>query len=170
MGIFDFVLILILAGFILFGFFFGLVHSAGALLGVVIGAFVASHTFEPLAELFAFFFGGNLNLSRIVVFAVIFVFVNRLVGFGFYILEKFYQILQRVPYLRTIDKLGGSVLGFVEGSLVLGMILFVTIRFPWNDFIAVQLVDSTLTPVFVGVAQVLVPLIPKVLQQLQAII
>lgn len=170
MGIFDFILILILAGFVLFGLFFGIVHSAGALLGVVIGAFLASHIYEPFAHMFAFFFGDNLNLSRIVVFTVIFIVVNRLVGFGFFVLEKFYQILQRIPYLRTIDKLGGAILGFIEGSLVLGMILFVTIRFPWNDFVAVQLIDSTLTPVFVGVAQVLIPLIPKVLQQLQAII
>lgn len=170
MTIFDFLLLIILIGFILFGIWFGVIHTLGALLGVLFGTFIASHLFEPLADTFSFFFGGNINISRIVIFTLIFIFFNRLVGFFFYLLEKTVEFFGRIPYLRTIYRVGGGVLGFVEGSLVLGMILFVTSRFPWNETISQALMHSGLARVFIGVAKVLVPLVPQVLRQLQGII
>ena len=170
MTIFDFILILIIFGFIYFGFWFGLVHTLGALFGVIVGTFIASHVFEPFSDIFSFFFGGNLNITRVVIFVIIFVFFNRLVGFLFYGLEKTFDIMARLPYLRSINRLGGMVFGFIEGSLVLGMILFVSSRYPWSEFVEMSLLESALSPVFIGVAHVLVPLVPEVLRKLQGII
>ena len=43
MIIFDAILLIILAGFVFYGLFFGLIKTLGSLAGVIVGAFIASH-------------------------------------------------------------------------------------------------------------------------------
>ena len=73
----DLVLLGILAVFALYGWWFGVVHALGTLVGVAIGSFGAGRLFGVVALRFLPLFGGNLNLARIVTFFVLFVLINR---------------------------------------------------------------------------------------------
>ena len=87
MAIIDFVLILVIFGFVLFGFWFGLIHTLGALVGTVAGVFLASRWYEGAAVWAQHTFAGSLNVWKVIVFLLLFILFkinqqNRRRGFG----------------------------------------------------------------------------------------
>lgn len=170
MTLFDVILLIFLFGFTLFGFWFGLIHTFGAVIGAIIGAFIAGHTFEPAAQKLLFLFADNLNLARVVCFIVIFVLVNRLTGLVFVVIEKVFKIISFIPFLKTINRLAGAVFGFIEGFLVIGLVLYVAGRYPIGLFWDKVLSGSQVAPYFVEVGETLSPLLPDILNQLESII
>ncbi len=162
--IFDFVLLVLLAGFVLFGLWFGLVHTLGAVAGTVVGAYVAGIYYEPAAAWLHSVVGWDQNLIRIIAFLIIFVLVNRLVGLVFYMVERTFRFLKFIPFLSTIDHLTGAILGFIEGALVLGLTLFVATKFPVGP-LASMITASKMAAWLIKTAGVLVPLLPPVIKQ-----
>lgn len=171
MIIFDAILLLILAGFIFYGLFFGLIRTVGSLVGVVIGAWVASHwylEFFNWAQSLAF---GYNNLGKVLSFIILFVLANRLVGFIFILLDKFFHLISIIPFLKTINRLAGAVFGFLEGGLVLGLILYVASRYTLLEhWLGQAMTGSKLVPFLVKFTDVLTPLLPDLLKQLNSII
>jgi uncharacterized membrane protein required for colicin V production len=168
MSFFDLILVIILGAFVLYGFWFGLIHALGALVGVIAGAFLAGRLFDPLAQAFLWLFGGNLNLARIVVFFIIFTIVNRLVGFGFHLIERAFKVLTILPFLSSINRLGGAILGFLEGSFVLGGALLLATKFPLGAAFTAALATSKVAPYLLGVANAIVPLLPELVRKLES--
>src|SRR3990172_612827 len=132
MNVVDIVLLAILASFILSGFWFGIIHMVGSLVGVLIGAWAAGHYYDVLASGAAPWIGGNLNLARVIAFIVIFIAVNRLCGFFIYIAEKIFRIIAVIPFLMTFNRLLGAAFGLIEGTLVLGLVVYFSSRFPFT--------------------------------------
>ncbi len=163
MPIFDGILILLLAGFVLYGLRFGFVHSFGTLVGVLLGAFIAGRMFEPLAQWGHQYLHGSLNIERIVAFFLIFALVNRLVGIGFSVFDEMFKVLSFLPFLKMFDHLLGGVFGLLEGSLVLGMTLEMARHFP--IFGLKNLIDaSSVAAWLLAAAAVLWPLIPAAIR------
>ncbi len=123
MAFIDIVFILIIAAFVFFGFFFGLVHTLGSLVGVVVAIIFSSRLVDPAMDAFGFLFGGG-DAARIIIFILIFFVISRLVGIVFWILGKIWDVVSWIPFAKTIDRLLGGVLGLVEGIVVIGVILF----------------------------------------------
>lgn len=168
MPLFDLILVIVLGAFVLYGFWFGLIHAFGALVGVVVGAFLAGRLFDPLSITFSWVFGGNVNLGRIVVFFIVFTIVNRLVGFGFHLLERVFKVLTILPFLSSINRLAGAILGFLEGSLVLGGVLLLATKFPIAPGFTTAIAQSQIAAYLLGVANVIVPLLPELVRQLES--
>lgn len=166
----DLLLVLFLFGFVFFGFWTGLIHALGGLVGVAVGASIASRLFIPLASQYGFVFGGNENLAKVVTFMVIFVVVDRLVGLGFWVLEKVFNGLTVIPFLKTINRLGGALLGLVEGILVLGVSLYVASRFPIGDTFTSALQGSNIAKHLVDMSTILTPFLPLILKQVRSVI
>lgn len=167
MTLVDIILLIILSGFVLFGLWFGLIHTLGALVGTLAGAYVASHYFSPIAEFLGGKFGGSLPIWKIIVFIFIFTIINRLVGLLFYILEKIFKLISIIPFLKTVNRLAGAVLGFAEGVLVLGLTLHVAGVIPVSaGFISRIIEPSVVAKWLIGVARVLLPLLPAALRVL----
>lgn len=166
----DIILLLALAGFVFYGLFFGLIKTVGSLLGVVAGALVASRVYilifnwvKPLAF-------GHDNLGKIIVFAICFTLVDRLVCLGFALLNKTFHLFSMVPFLKTINRLGGAVFGFLEGGLVLGLMLYVISKYlPGGGWLIEQLKNSQMTPFLMKFGDILVPLLPEVLRRLNSL-
>lgn len=167
---FDIVLLIILGGFTLFGLWFGLIHTLGALIGTVVGAFVATHYYEPIANWVGQMTGGNQNLVNVIVFIVFFIIINRLVGFAFWLLEKVFNVLKIIPFLSTINRLLGAIFGLTEGTLVLGLILFFISKFPFSDWLLGSLLKSSVAAYLINISSILWPLMPAALKQIQSII
>ncbi|MFH1412718.1 MAG: CvpA family protein [bacterium] len=171
MIIFDSILLLILAGFVFYGLFFGLIRTVGSLVGVVVGAWAASHWYLDFFEWTQNLFFGHENLGKVVSFIVLFVIINRLVGFLFVLLDKFFHLISIIPFLKTINRLAGAIFGFIEGGLVLGLLIYVVSRYTLLEHWFGQLLaDSKLAPFLIKFTEVLTPLFPELLKQLESII
>lgn len=170
MSHFDIILLIILGGFTLFGLWFGFIHTLGSLLGTVAGAFVASHYYGPIANWVHSLTGGSENLVKVIVFVLVFTIANRLVGFAFWIVEKIFNILKVIPFLSTINRLLGGILGLFEGSLVLGLTLYFISKFPFSDWFTVSLLKSGVAAYLIKISSILWPLFPAVLKQIQSVL
>ncbi len=159
----DFALLVLLGGFVLFGLWFGFVHTLGALAGSIVGAFGAGLLYEPVSAWFATTFGWNHNLLRVICFLVLFVLINRLVGLLFYAVERVFKFLTIIPFLSTIDHLIGAILGLLEGTLVLGLTLHVAQKFPIGSF-AGYIATSNVAAWLLKTSGILLPLLPKLLR------
>ena len=142
MSLFDLILLLILGGFVMYGLWFGLIHALGALLGTIAGAFLAARWFEPVSNWVGFLFGGHQNLARIICFLILFTIINRLVGLLFWLIDKIFAVVSIIPFLKTINRLFGAIFGFLEGTLVLGLTLFVASRYPLDTWFGEALANS----------------------------
>lgn len=169
MTLFDLILILIVFGFGWFGFWFGLIHAVGGLIGLILGAAVASRYYDNLASKILFIFNGNVNLANIISFLIIYIVGNRLVGFVFYILDKILKPITNLPFLKTINRLGGGIIGLIEGVLTVGLFLYFIGRFPL-PWLANLIENSKIAWYFVKMANLLLPLLPEMLKKLESII
>jgi uncharacterized membrane protein required for colicin V production len=171
MPIIDTILLLALAGFVFYGLFFGLIRTVGAFLGVIVGAFLASRLYVPVSEWINEIFFGYANLGKVLVFIILFSLINRLVGFLFYLLDRAFNIISIIPFLKTFNRLSGAVLGFFTGSLFIGLIIFVISKYAiLESWFGRWLIDSQLSPMFLKIAKLLMPLLPEVLKKLQSLI
>lgn len=160
MPLFNTILIVLLAGFVLYGLWFGLIHTLGSLIGTVVGALAAGQYYDIVAHWLQGWLGGSLNVHRAIAFLLIFAIVNRLVGFAFLLIEKTFNFISIIPFLKSINRLLGGVLGLIEGAIVLGATLYIIQRFPFGGLPA--LIDSSpIAKTLLAIARVIIPLLPE---------
>lgn len=162
MPLIDFLLIIVLLGFIWFGFWFGLIHTLGALVGTFLGAWLASRVYLPLYDLVVNWTGYESEWIKIAIFIIIFIIINRLVGFGFYILDRTFRFVSFIPFLKTINRIGGAVLGLVEGAFSLGLILYFTGTINLPLAVEQAILNSDIAQNLISFAGILIPLLPQV--------
>ncbi len=154
--------------FVITGIRLGLVHAIGSLVGIVAGAFVATNYGAAISVWSARVLHFDLQqLGKWVMFLIIFLVVSRLVGFGIWMLEKSFGIFLRLPFLNSLNRLLGGVLGFFEGALVIGMAVQYAKYLPVPE-LSTALGTSKLSTYFVGVAHLLWPLIPEAIKSITA--
>lgn len=168
MSLFDIAMLVIVGVFGLFGFWFGLVHTLGSLLGTLVGTYLASRYYEPLAGWLVQVTGWSINGSKVISFIIAFIIINRLVGFVFWLIEKIFKLVTHLPFIRSIDRLLGGALGIAEGLISLGLIFYFIERFPLSEHIMKMVADSKVVPFTVGIASVLIPLLPAALKLLRS--
>jgi uncharacterized membrane protein required for colicin V production len=171
LAIIDIVLLLSLAGFVFYGLFFGLIRSVGNIAGLLIGAYGASRVYLIIFNWIANFGWGHDNLLKVISFIVCFTVISRVVSLVFIVIDKFYSVLTIIPFLKTINRLAGAILGLVEGSFVLGLFLYIIARYtPASSAPAEMLASSKLAPFLLNFGNALVPLLPELVQHLKSII
>ncbi|MFA6427377.1 MAG: CvpA family protein [Candidatus Magasanikbacteria bacterium] len=170
MSLFDIILLVLVGGFAMAGFWFGFVHTLGSLVGTLLGAFLASRYYEPMAEWLIRVTGWPENTSRVFMFIVAFFIINRLVGFLFWIVDKFLSIITRLPFIKSLNRLLGLALGLFEGVVTVGLILLFIERFPLSERIMSMVVASTVAPYVTSVAEILWFLMPDAVRMLESTI
>ena len=168
MSIFDLVILIIISGFALFGLWFCLVHTLGSLIGTAFGVYLASRFYEPVAGWIINFTGWGQNYIKVIVFVVTFLLITRLVGFIFWVMEKFLTIFTRMPFIHGLDRIMGAIFGFLEGAIVVGVTLFFISRFPISLPFMEGLAHSQLAPPLVKLASILIPLFPEAIRLLKS--
>jgi membrane protein required for colicin V production len=171
MTILDIILLFILAGFVFYGLFYGLIKTVGSLVGVILGAWGAAHFYLSFFDIIKYLFFGLDNLGKVICFLIIFVIINRLATFVFVVLDKTYNILSILPFLKTINRLAGAVFGFIEGGLVLGLALYILVKYVGADnFLGGMLIKSEFTPFLLDFIKILLPLFPEILKEMKTIV
>lgn len=160
MPLFTVLLIVALAGFVLYGLWFGLIHTLGALLGTIVGAIAAGAYYDPVAIWMQHTLGGSLNVHRALAFLIVFAVVNRLVGLVFMLLEKVFNVVSIVPFLKSINRLLGAIFGFLEGAIVIGATLLIIQKFPFGGLPAL-IAGNPIAQTMISIARVIMPLLPE---------
>jgi uncharacterized membrane protein required for colicin V production len=163
MSIFDIILLVILAGFIFYGLFFGLIRTLGSLVGVAVGLWLTFVFYLSVFDWLKNLFLGHETLGKIITFIVLFTLINRLIGFIFAILDRTFDLLSIIPFLKTINRLAGAILGFVEGGLILGLILLGISYTSYGSW----LTYSQVAPSLIKFAKVILPLVPEVMGKIK---
>ncbi len=171
MTFFDVVLILIMLAFAFRGFAMGLIRMLGSLAGTLVGAFVASYFYLSFFNLIGSWFNGFENLAKVVCFLVLFIIASNIVVMIFSMLDKTYNFLSIIPFLKTINRLCGAILGFVVGALILGLILYVVAKYAGvSTLLGTWLIHSKITPFLLILAKILMPILSFSLKSLKSII
>lgn len=170
MNVLDIVLLVILAGFILSGFFAGIIHMIGSLVGLLVGAWAAGHYYGVLAGWIAPLVGGNANLASIIAFFVVFVVVNRLFGLVVFIVDKIFKIIAIIPFLKTFNRLLGAGLGLIEGTLVLGLAVYFASRFSFAAAFEAALRGSEIAKALYNIGLILAPLLPEAVRAIKSVL
>lgn len=169
LNIVDFVLIAVMAAFVLSGLWWGIIHMLGSIAGYAIGAFAAGRLYERTASWLAGIFGGSLNTWRIVAFILILVVVIRLVGLVVSGIDAAFKFLSIIPFLTTFNRLLGAAFGFVEGVLVLSIVTYFAARFPITQGFAAMLATSTVAQRLNAVGTILAALLPLAVRLLKSV-
>jgi len=152
--------------FILNGFFQGVIHMIGSLVGLLVGVALASRFDDAVGVWISSSFGWSPGVSTIVAFIIVLILVTRIFGWILDFIEKTFKIL-KLPLVGIMNRLVGAALGFVEGILVVGSTLLIVTSLPFPQFIA-SLNASTIAISLMGAAKILIPLLPKVLRDIYA--
>ena len=166
MIIFDVVLIIILAGFVFYGLFFGLIRTVGSLFGIVGGLWLTLIFYLTVFGWVKDLFFGHELAGKIITFIVLFTLINRLVGFVFALLDRAFDLISIIPFLKTINRLAGAALGFVEGGLVLGLALIFISQTAFGHWFD----NSKVAPFLIGYTKAIVPLLPGLLSRIKGMI
>lgn len=161
MSLFDIILLLLIAGFGLFGFMFGFISVIGSLLGTALGAFLAFRYFGWLADILMKFTGWTGNFPKVVAFIIVFLIINRLIGYIFFLIGKLASPITNLPIIHTFDSILGAIFGLLEGAFVLGVIAIFIQKIPLGNLLAAQILSSRVVPICLSVASILLPLIPE---------
>jgi membrane protein required for colicin V production len=171
MLIFDVVLLIILAGFVFYGFFFGLIRTVGMLAGLLVGSWIASRFYLDVFSWFSKWWPGNPNIGKIVSFIVCFTIISHLVGWAFILFEQAFKVVTIVPFVKTINRLLGALFGFVEGALALGLILYVSARYVPEGLAIAKWLDSSVIAAFlISFSKILAPMLPEIYKKIKTII
>lgn len=168
MTLFDLILILIVFGFVWFGFWFGLIYALGGLAGLIVGTAVASRYYDEVAK-WILFFVKNENLGKIISFLILYIIINRLVGFIFFIVDRIFRPITHLPFLKTINRLGGAIFGCLTGALTVGLLLYFFTKVPL-DWLIKLIENSKFSQYFINLAKILLPLLPEVLKKIESAI
>lgn len=166
MIIFDIVLLIILAGFVFYGLFFGLIRTVGSLIGLVGGLWLTMLFYLTVFGWVKNLFFGHEFAGKIIIFIMLFTLINRLIGFIFVLLDRTFDLISIIPFLKTINRLAGAALGFIEGGLVLGLALIFISQtgfFGWLD-------ASKVAPFLISFAKAVTPLLPGLLNRVKGVI
>jgi uncharacterized membrane protein required for colicin V production len=168
MSLFDIVLLVVLGGFAMFGFWFGLLHTLGSLVGTVLGTYLASRWYDNMASWVTHITGWEGNWTNVVMFVIAFIVINRLVGLLFWFGDRFFSVFTRLPFLASLNRLLGFILGLFEGLITLGIIFFFIDKFPVGSVFMGWVESSVVVPYTLNTAQVLLPLIPQAVKELKS--
>lgn len=156
----DVILVAIIGLFVLFGFLFGLVHTLGSLVGTILGTVLASRLIEPAFEKFGSFLGGGA-IAKIVLFVIIFILLSRVIGLLFWVVEKVLGIFAMVPFASVFNRLLGAVFGFVEGVIVVGVVLFFALQYLPNDAVRAALEQSNVATYLLAITAAIQVVYPE---------
>ncbi len=170
MNTLDLWLLGLLGLFVLYGWRAGLIQMVGSFVGTILGVALAGRWYDGFSTWFAGTFQLDPLVAKVVSFAILLGLINRAIGLGFALAARALRIVNWIPGIAGMNRLGGVVLGFLEGVLSIGVTLYVATKFDVGTHWRATLDGSVLVPILTGISQVIVPLLPGALKSIQSIL
>lgn len=118
---FDLALILIMVFFVAQGVWQGFVHGVGSLVGSIVGLILAARFYERFVPWMTAVTHLDSSISKIVTFVVVYMVISKGISLLLWLLEKLISGLHIIPFFGLFNRIGGGILGFVEGVLMVGV-------------------------------------------------
>lgn len=167
MQFFDGIILVVFAGFCWFGFWRGLIMTAGSIVGIFLGAILASRWYETVIPILKM---NETPITKIIVFIALFLVIVKATGLLFHFIQKTFKILTILPGLKLLNHLGGLILGALEGALFLGVVLNFIRAVSEQSFLEGAFFDSGLVSFFITFAGWIIPLFPEAVRKVNEII
>lgn len=120
MSLVDILIWAVLLVFVVKGFMKGLVREVCSLLGLVAGGWAAFRYYHYLAEAIR----PLIHLPQHVALVLSFILIFLILGLLFYLFGHLLTVIFKVMLLGGVNRVGGIVFGFLEGALILCMVLY----------------------------------------------
>ena len=129
MNLLDIALVvaLIIPAFI--GLRMGIIKAAFSLVSLIIGVVLAGNFYQPVSKLFGFI--PNEDVANILAFVLIMV----LVIVAAILLARLLKSVIKAVMLGWVDNVGGAILGFLSGFILLSAILATWVKFFGSDLV-----------------------------------
>jgi uncharacterized membrane protein required for colicin V production len=171
MAIFDVVLLLVWSGFVFYGLFFGFIRMVGNFVGLLVGAYFASHLYLSVFEIVGEIFNGYDAPGKIAIFLFLFGIFSKLTSIGVVIVEKIFNIIAIIPFLKTFNRLLGAILGLLVGGLTIGLILYLSSKyFILESLVGNLLATSQIAPALIIFGKILSPLLPETIKAMKSLV
>jgi uncharacterized membrane protein required for colicin V production len=169
MVIIDIIFLVILIGFIFYGFFKGFVRIIGDFIGFIAGAYIAAHYYLEFASLLSSWGVNFGNLAKIISFLLLFSISSKLVSMFLSLFKYFFKAISLLPFVKTINRLLGAALAFAMGSLSLSLLLYFFSKYiNETGNLAKHIAESSFVPWLLKLADILTPLLPEALQMIKS--
>jgi membrane protein required for colicin V production len=166
MTLFDLILLLILFAFIWFGLWHGLIRTISGIVSFVLSLIIAGRWYEFLAIKLLPFLNDNFLLARILGFLIVFALAQAVFFFIFRALNKVFDF----SILKIFNRLAGALFGFFQGALIIGLVLYFSSKLPLGSTWSQLLESSFLAGILMGLSNILLPLIPRAIKEVQSLI
>ena len=166
METFDYILLAIIAIFTWVGFWSGFISTLGRFLGLFIGAAFASRYYIMLAPSWQWVFFDSQKITEIALFIIIFILISRAVGLIFWILDKIFNFIRFFPFLTTINRLLGGLLGLLEGIVFLGLVLFLLTKYQVSQELLETINRSVIADTLLAMTFIIQPFLAETFRSL----
>lgn len=160
MPLVDLALIIFIGAFVFFGLYFGLVHTIGSLVGTIGGVLITTRIIDPVMEKAGFLFGGGM-FANILWFIILLALTSRLIRFAFYLIEKIFGFVRFIPFIKSFNRLAGGLLGFIEGVLFVGVIIYFSLTIMPESLLRTWLEGSVVATYLIDTMQNIQFLFPE---------
>ncbi len=164
----DIILLILWFGFTWAGFWYGLIQTLGGIIGIFAGAVIAGRFYTFAGSWIGS--ADRLGLSQWLAFTFIFVVVNRVVAIAIGTIGKVLNVAKIIPGVGLLNRLGGAIVGLVEGALVLGLIITVARTLLPASGLVQQLDGSRIADLLGSIGGTLTPLLPEAIRGVKTII
>jgi|GEM_PF-1847055 len=169
-NLFDAVLMLLILGATVYGFFKGVIRMAGDFLGVLAGIWVAGNYFLSFYNWTQSLYLGNENVGKIISFLLLLALTRKLISLGVMILDRFINFINVIPFFGMINRFCGAVLGFLTSSLFFGIAIYFLSRYSLSFGLDKLLVGSKVAKLLLAFGEFFSPLLPDILRQLHSLL
>jgi membrane protein required for colicin V production len=145
MNLIDILVWAILLVFVIKGFLKGLVREVCSLVGLVMGIWAACKYYPALsAAIWPY-----IHLPHYVSATISFVLIFLIIGLLFFLLGYFLTVIFKFSLLGGINRAGGLIFGFLQGALVLSILLWLGTTKPMPVKLKSQLERSSAARPFI---------------------
>ncbi len=157
----DIILLLVLLFFVMHGVGRGFVAAATGLAGLIFTGLV---TFRAHPVILTWLEGAGANIPimwQMIMFFVLFALFGYLVGLVVKAIVRVFKVISAIPFTKSIDRLVGAAFGFLEGIVMIFLLVFVLVSVPDIPQNLTQAIDSSWIVegalLILGAASILMP-------------
>ncbi|MDP2631425.1 MAG: CvpA family protein [Candidatus Uhrbacteria bacterium] len=155
----DIGLLAIVVLFLLNGLRNGFIRAAGNLIGAVIGVIGSWYVMVWLQDNYSIF---SHPMWAVIIFVGLIMAMSKIVGFIVDMIDEAWKLITIIPFLKSINKLLGGILGLFEGILMIAAIAYFAGYYFAETQIGVALLGSPIISWLGFVIKIVAWLTPKV--------
>ena len=166
----DVIILIIIAGFVFYGFFKGFIKMIGDFIGFIAGVYISTHYYLDFAYTLHNWGINSENLAKIISFVVLFSVSSKLISIFLSLFKYFFKAISLLPFVKTINRVLGAVVAFAIGSLSLGLLVYFLSKYIGETSkLAERLTESSFVPWLLKLGDILMPLLPEALKLIKGV-